>query len=236
MAATGIRQCAGPFSGIRYKTVSAEGGDCVTITSDSPLLALNSSVWGGGFGRVHTLVNRQVPKSYMCDDPVQEMEQFLLSCGLDPAATAAMMTAAYVKDVGQCHMADGELQVSSWVTSGLGNTVRAGTTEGIDQLYPGTINAIVVVDGKLTEAAMANAIITVTEAKAAALQDLGILARNSEQTATGTSTDAVLVAATGRGEPIRYAGTATTVGYMIGKTVYEAMMHASTIYLKRGAY
>ena len=39
-------------------------------------------------------------------------------------------------------------------------------------LYPGTINTIVVIEGSLTDAAMVNAVITATEAKAAALQAL----------------------------------------------------------------
>lgn len=205
----------------------------MTVTSDTPLLALNTSIWGGGFRTVNHLLNRQVPKSYMCDDPETEMERYLLAHGFDPGVTAAMLTAAYIDDAGACHLSIGELHVSAWVTSGLGNTVRAGTTEGTDMLYPGTINSIVVVDGSLTEAAMANAIITATEAKAAALQDLGVRARNGASIATGTSTDAVLIAATRRGHPIRYAGTATTVGYLIGRTVYEATMQASTAYLER---
>ncbi|KIL40528.1 hypothetical protein SD70_13310, partial [Gordoniibacillus kamchatkensis] len=48
--------------------------------------------------------------------------------------------------------------------------------------------------------------------------------------ATGTTTDAVLVAATGRGPLHRYAGTATEVGYLIGRTVYDAVLDAGRRY------
>jgi iron complex transport system ATP-binding protein len=207
--------------------------DYIAIKAEDWLQTLNSSIWGGGFGKARQLVNRQVPKSYMCDDPEVEMESFLRSNGFDPGSAAAMLTAARVEDAGESHGRVGRLHVSAWVTAGLGNTVRAGTTEGTDRLYPGTINSIVVIDGRLTQAAMVNAVITATEAKAAALQDLGVKARNSQLLATGTSTDAVLIAATGRGDPFRYAGTATTVGYWIGKTVYEATVRSAKAYAAR---
>lgn len=220
-------------SGIRAENVHKDDADYLAISSDTWLKTLNSSVWGGGFRKVRQLINRQVAKSYMCDDPEAEMERFLRNNGYVPEETAAMLTAAYVADAGQCHMSDGNLRVSAWVTVGLGNTVRAGTTEGTDRLYPGTINSIVVADCSLTEPAMVNAVITATEAKAAALQDLGIKARNSELLATGTSTDAVLIASTGRGDMYRYAGTATTVGYLIGKTVYDATIRSAKAYESR---
>lgn len=222
-----------PFPGLRSETVHTAEGDYLSVESASALLTLNSSIWGGGFGRVRHLVNRQVPKSYMCDDPEAEMESFLQSQGFDTGATAAMMTAAWIADAGEYHLSRDNLHVSVWVTAGLGNTVRAGTTEGTDRLYPGTINSIVIVDGQMAEAAMVNAVITATEAKAAALQDLGVKARNSELLATGTSTDAVLIASTGRGDLFRYAGTATTIGYMIGKAVYDATIRSATVYLNR---
>jgi adenosylcobinamide amidohydrolase len=50
--------------------------------------------------------------------------------------------------------------------------------------------------------------------------------------ATGTTTDAVLIAAAGGGSgPFhRYAGTATEVGYLIGRTVYDATLAAGRRY------
>ncbi|MDF2718204.1 MAG: hypothetical protein K0R28_5129 [Paenibacillus sp.] len=223
----------GPVPGIRSSKVHTASADYIAIEADDWLQTLNSSIWGGGFGKARHLVNRQVPKSYMCDDPEAEMNSFLQSNGFDPGSAAAMLTAALIDDAGESHGRAGRLHVSAWVTAGLGNTARAGTTEGTDRLYPGTINSIVVIDGRLTEAAMVNAVITATEAKVAALQDLGVKARNSRLLATGTSTDAVLIAATGRGDPFRYAGTATTVGYWIGKTVYDATIRSAVVYLAR---
>lgn len=122
------------------------------------------------------------------------------------------------------------LHVCAWVTVGLGNKARAGAELPASSLYPGTINTIIVINGRMTDAAMVNAVITATEAKAAALQDLGIEAAGKP--ATGTTTDAVLIAATDRGQMYNYAGTATSVGYMIGRTVYDAIMASGRLYEK----
>lgn len=201
-----------------------------------------------------TLMNRQVDKLYNEADPLREMDDFILREGLNPRGTAGMLTAALVKDVGYSTLTwtrDGAedwshkqqlelasvieaetqpLHVCAWVTVGLGNKARAGAELPAASLYPGTINTIIVIDGQLTDAAMVNAVITATEAKAAALQSLGVDVNG--QPATGTSTDAVLIATTCRGHLYSYAGTATALGYMIGRTVYEAIMASGQLYEK----
>ncbi|MDQ0874211.1 adenosylcobinamide hydrolase [Paenibacillus sp. V4I3] len=238
-----------PISGIRMDLVSSPQGAYLQICSEHPLRTLNSSPWGGGFGTHKVMMNRQVDKLYNEADPLREMDEFIQREGLNPQETAGMLTAAKVKDVGYSSVTweTGEdddisefgqklamkpeqesLHVCSWVTVGLGNKARAGAELPSASLYPGTINTIVVINGCLTDAAMVNAVITATEAKAAALQALGILVEG--QPATGTTTDAVLIAATCRGQTYRYAGTATALGYLIGRTVYEAIIHSGQLY------
>jgi adenosylcobinamide hydrolase len=51
--------------------------------------------------------------------------------------------------------------------------------------------------------------------------------------ATGTTTDAIVIAATQRGRPYKYAGTATKLGYLIGKTVYDATQVSALLYLEK---
>ena len=74
-----------------------------------------------------------------------------------------------------------------------------------------TINMIFLIDAHLTPAAMVNAVITVTEAKTDVLLPRSVLTPEGHR-ATGTSTDAIVVACTNRGEPLPYAGPATEVG------------------------
>lgn len=210
------------ISGVRYGVADVGGGRILAIESSAPLHILNSSVWNGGFAKVTSIVNRQVDRSYDCADPAAEMKRFLQRSGFEPERTAAMLTAANIRGYGRkLAAAEGGPAVCAWVTAGLSNRSRAGSLRASDKLYPGTINTIVVIDGGLTEAALVNAVITATEAKAAALQDMGVLTDDGLQ-ATGTTTDAVIIAAVPRGGPIRYAGPATTAGAAIGAAVYEA--------------
>lgn len=78
------------------------------------------------------------------------------------------------------------------------------------------------IDGKMTRAAMVNAVITATEAKVALLTERNMRTAEGFH-ATGTSTDSIVIACTNRGEPIPYVGPATRVGFLIGKCVRESL-------------
>ncbi|WP_194830533.1 adenosylcobinamide amidohydrolase [Laceyella tengchongensis] len=70
--------------------------------------------------------------------------------------------------------------------------------------------------------------ITATEAKAAALADLGVT-DSKGLVATGTTTDAVVIAATGNiqdGVIHPYAGTLSPLGQAIARTVYAGVTEA----------
>lgn len=93
----------------------------------------------------------------------------------------------------------------------------------------GTINIILITNALLTEAAMARALITITETKCAALQDLGIESSYSPGLiATGTGTDNVIVVPPGNGIRITYAGGHSKAGELIGRVVYESVKEAVT--------
>ncbi|MBD0381012.1 adenosylcobinamide amidohydrolase [Paenibacillus sedimenti] len=231
------------IQGITMERIVSQQGEYMLIKSKTPLKTLNSSPCGGGFGTYTGLMNRQVNKHYNESDPIAEMNKFILSEGLDPSETAGMLTAAKVRDVGTSSLSwvtddleagdplREKLQVTAWVTVGLGNKARAGARLSASSLFPGTINSIVVINGCLTDAAMVNAVITATEAKVAALQDMDVQVDGLP--ATGTTTDAVLIAATGRGRLYKYAGTATQLGYLIGRTVYDATVASGRLYGKK---
>lgn len=234
----------GLTASIKAGPASAGGGLYLHIESDIPLRTLNTSIWGGGFGLHRHLVNRQVSKAYDCPEPAQDMQQFLHACGLPSGEACGMLTAARVEDgaraaFSHCWQENGQAMafaVTAWVTAGLGNTARAGSIQPTESLYPGTVNMIVAVDGQLSDAAMAGAIITATEAKAAAFQELDIRVRDTGLLATGTTTDAVLIAATGRGgRCFAYTGSSTIPGYYIGRAVYEATLEACRRNLERHA-
>jgi adenosylcobinamide amidohydrolase len=81
------------------------------------------------------------------------------------------------------------------------------------------------VDGCLSQAAMVNAVITATEAKCDVLRQSGLRTADGDP-ATGTSTDSIVVAHTGRGARLEYAGPATPVGWLAARAVRAAFGEA----------
>jgi len=206
------------------------------VSGNREFETLSSGLIGGGLGRKRYLLNMQVPHGYASDDPILDMEQRVHELGLPIEGTTAMMTAAEVGEVVEGYMSGEQSKPRVYVTAGVGNAARAGRKR---RTYPGyvagTINIIAAIDGRLTHAALVNCLITITEAKAAALQDLGVLDAD-DQIATGTTTDTVIVAATQ--DPVytgvhQYAGVATELGNALADAVYHSLM-ASLGHLKKG--
>jgi adenosylcobinamide amidohydrolase len=81
----------------------------------------------------------------------------------------------------------------------------------------GTINLIVVLPVRLSDAALVNAVATATEAKAQALHDLGL-------DATGTATDAIAVACPAHGAPEPFGGPRSRWGGCLARAVYAAVL------------
>lgn len=194
------------------------------ISSLNYLRVLSSAVLGGERRRARHIMNHTVDGNYSGDNPAQELALLAdkLNLGKD---VLGLMTAV---DVRHTVMRSGIKQgpaVGAICTTGIRNACSAGRPPGeypesINS--PGTINIVVLIDGNLTDSAMVNAVITATEAKALAVFQAGIRLPDGS-IATGTTTDAIVIACTGSGEPIHYAGHATALGSLIGCTVYSAV-------------
>ncbi|MGB9667886.1 MAG: adenosylcobinamide amidohydrolase [Thermosulfidibacteraceae bacterium] len=121
--------------------------------------------------------------------------------------------------------------VAALVTAGAKtNALRTGLDEGkyVEGREPkGTVNIILLTNARLTDGAMARAIITITEAKTAAFEDLKVpssYTRNVQ--ATGTGTDSVIIVSGNTGPEVTYTGGHSKIGELIGKAVYEAVIEA----------
>ncbi len=102
-----------------------------------------------------------------------------------------------------------------------------------EQYHAGTINTWVLINGKLSDEALFQAMISTTEAKVKALVDEGITDPTTGTQATGTSTDSLLIASTEEGGDFhQYAGPITMLGKVIGYGVYETMCEAVRKYKK----
>ena len=108
------------------------------------------------------------------------------------------------------------------VTAGIGNATRPGLSY-VGPRKTGTINTILLIDGNMEPSTMVNAVITATEAKADVMKELAIPTHDGQGIATGTSSDAIVIACTGKNHAIPYAGPATTTGWLIGHTVRASL-------------
>jgi len=153
--------------------------------------------------------------------------------------TAANMRCAVVKEA-----RFRDLVVVAVCTGGVeGNAGRVGDPAAVyehDGMYEqisveepvldGTINTMLFINHELTPGAMVHAVMTATEAKTAALQELAVNSRYSNGLATGTGTDQIGVAARlDTGVPLSSAGKHTALGELVGKTVHSAVKAALSL-------
>jgi iron complex transport system ATP-binding protein len=210
-----------PIPGVAVRIDAA----AVLVSSERDLSILSSAVAGGGYGRYRAIVNMHVDDRYTGECPEEDLAAFAASLGV-PGPFVGLMTAAYTQFARVAVESLGETTVAAVVSVGLSNTTCAGVTPpvgaGPSPPPPGTINVILLVDADLSPAAMVNAVITATEAKTMTLAEWDVATPHGDP-ASGTSTDAVVVACTGRGEKLSYAGPATTVGWLAARAVRAAM-------------
>jgi iron complex transport system ATP-binding protein len=197
--------------------------EVLVLCSEQVLHTLSSAVIGGGFSRTHCIINRNVDKNYDDPKPVDDYLAFARERGIGEPFVG-LMTAVNMDRARTVTMQDGGITVAAVATAGLSNPASPGLSSPALP-RPGTINLILLIDANLTPAAMVNVVITATEAKTHLLLENEV--RTPERhLATGTSTDAVVVACTGRGDLLAYGGPATRVGWLIGRSVRQGLEKA----------
>jgi len=211
----------------------------LAILSDIELSTVSSAIYNGGFKKTKVLLNVQAPAELSDRQLHANPQKFIMDSskklGL-PADFVGMVTAAAVDKFALVSKKDGDLTVTVVATAvdPEGNTCShaetAGETIQVEEMM-GTINIMVVIDGNPSTSCLVTTILTATEAKTAALWELDIRSRYSGDVATGTITDAIIVAKTNRGALIVYGGPASKLGQLVGyctrKAVKEAVMKAS---------
>lgn len=160
--------------------------------------------------------------------------------GLERAYACGLSTAAEVCNMGIKLLTYEDITVTAAVTAGVDvNGGRAGDTaplyerNGEHVHVPGTINIILLLSAALTPGAMARALITCTEAKTAALQELLAPSCYSSGIATGSGTDGCIIVSD-LTSPVKLtdAGKHYKLGELIGRAVITALKEA--LYLQSG--
>ncbi|HEV8439847.1 MAG TPA: adenosylcobinamide amidohydrolase [Methylomirabilota bacterium] len=194
--------------------------EAVVITSDIPLRVLSSAVLHGGLGEARAIVNLRVPRNHPCDDPPAMLGDFARRRRL-PQPYVGLLTGARTELAATAVATAHGICALAVTTVGLSNRFASGR-DPMAVCAPSTINTIVVVDADPSPAALVNAVITITEAKVLALHQAGIRGPDGGAV-SGTSTDAVVIAATGRGRRTPFGGPASELGWTIASAVSRAL-------------
>jgi adenosylcobinamide hydrolase len=192
----------------------------VVVRAASPLTVLSSAVVGGGLCRARAIVNLHVPKHGPWGDAGLRLDAFAARRAL-PAPRVGLLTAAWTERAQVAAESARGLTALVVTTVGLGNLVAAGWSPAAPA-PPGTINAIVVVDADVEPAALVNLALTVTEVKTLVLVAAGLPSADGGP-ASGTSTDAIVVAATGRGPAVRFGGPISEAGSVVARAARAAL-------------
>jgi adenosylcobinamide amidohydrolase len=201
---------------------------------DPPMLAISSAPLGGGIGERRWVLNATVPMSYAREDPDVHLRELAGGLGLDGPGVG-LLTGVDVADV--VHHGDGA--AVAWATVGLRAPILAAAPASpaapARPAQPaesaahrvGTINIVASVPARLSDAALVNAVATVTEAKAQALAELGLAA-------TGTMTDAVCVLCPADGPAEPYGGPRSTWGARLARAAHRAVLTGGAACLAGG--
>ncbi|MEK4629961.1 MAG: adenosylcobinamide amidohydrolase [Solibacillus sp.] len=205
----------------------------IEYRSKSPLKVISSAVHNAGIGWYETFLNRAISPYYNIELVKEETLAFLVQRKFSPTNTVVMLTAVPTECVAIQSFSANELEIIVMVTAGIGNSVDVTKTYLRDEdPHVGTINTWVFINGKLTDEAFIQAMITATEAKTKALADQQVIDPFTGTIATSTATDSLLIAATQYGKVMPYAGPITEVGKLIGRGVFEVTIAAINKYKK----
>ena len=179
----------------------------------APVRMLASAAVGGGLIDASSIVNIGVTHSYRRTDLDAHAQDAHDAMGIERVGptlfTAADVTLGVVA-IDEAVRCDATVGITR-------PTWAADVDDAVGAWAPGTVNVVVQLPVCLTDAAMVNAVITATEAKAQAFGDAAI-------PGTGTASDAVVIVVdpTGPSEP--FGGPRATWGARIARAVHEAVV------------
>lgn len=207
----------------------------LVLRFESAQTIFSSCVLGGGHQLCSSFLNWQLPPTDPLGerDPADYLQQKSQEQGLSQPC-AAMMTAASMRSFRLAAARFEQGTIAVMLTAGLANARRAGDRAEYRQFHDepeeqGTINSLLVTDLPMQGAAMVEAVMMLTEAKVAVLQDLGCASPVSGGLATGTGTDSVAVISPplhSQQQSLRFVGKHTLFGEVSARLYQEALKSA----------
>lgn len=201
---------------------------------------LSASTYNGGYHEDYTAVYNYdgkqgsgMPCEVLADTYEEHMRLISKRLALNPDRVSGMSTAASMENAVIESLSYKELTVTAIVTAGIEtNGGRVG--DPADYYSPiekpdrfGTINIILVFNCDMPAGTMARALVTCTEAKTAAIQELLAGSNYSTGLATGSGTDQTIIIANPESKLcFEGAGKHSKMGELIGKVVIKAVKAA----------
>ena len=224
---------------VRRKTLIVDLGGLCSVLSSAPR--------AGGIARAKYILNHQVAAKPIgrddrgrsagvrCADPARTLSKLAVSLGIRDKFVG-LMTAVSLEDLVTVRETYDQIWVEGFVTVGTSNAVRAGEPVMPRQLtnssaHAGTINLILVTNARLSASAMVGMVQVATEAKTAVLLRAKVKSWTGRPGATGTGTDAVVVVS-GNGPSLRYSGTHTILGELVGRVIGRAVTEGLARYVR----
>ncbi|MEA1974526.1 MAG: adenosylcobinamide amidohydrolase, partial [Bacillota bacterium] len=221
-------------------------GDIVTKYNNSIVLeltgnrnVLSTSIFNGGYSEnIKYVFNKQEDMSSDINLKADTYEEHLgiiaKELNLISEKSTGLSTAASMDHVAIETQYYHDIEITAFITAGTEvNAGRVGDKVTFDELVnkieykSGTINIILNINANIPPGIMARILMTCTEAKTAALQEMMIDSRYSNGLATGTGTDGVVII--GNNDSKNYlttAGKHSVFGEKIGKVVKKAVKDA----------
>lgn len=194
--------------------------EAVVVTAARLLTVISSAVAGGGITRARTIVNLHVRKDMPWQDADRTVDAFVRRHAIT-GPVVGLLTAAATEKAEVRDESAGGIGALVVATIGLSNVIAAGSSVRAAP-WLSTINTIVILDADPEPAALVNVVMTVTEVKTAVLTAAGVRCTDGHP-ASGTSTDAVAVAATGCGARCRFGGPASDLGWVVARAARRAL-------------
>lgn len=189
----------------------------------APARTIATTVLGGGIGARRWLLSAEVDLDYRHPDPAAHLAEVAARRDLPVDEGVGFLTAARVLDVASGD--DGGVTCDA--TVGVSTpTWAAGPDGSWSPWRPGTINLVCWVPAPLGDAALANALVTATEAKVQALLEAGV-------PGTGTASDAIAVCCPPGGAEA-YAGPRSEWGARLARAVHAAVAAGTERFLAGG--
>lgn len=201
---------------------------------------LSTSVFNGGYHENYTTIFNHdgktgagMPCEMLAPTYTEHMKLLSRRLGLSPETTTGMGTAADMENCVIKSLSYKELTVTALVTGGIEtNGGRAGDPatwyKPLEKPNrPGTINIMLFLDSDMPAGTLTRALVTCTEAKTAAIQELMEGSHYSNGLATGSGTDQTILVANAESPLyLEGAGKHSKMGELIGRVVKDAVKEA----------